>query len=247
MGYISNIRALVRNILPEFIYRHFTLLSGTLLFVSISLNNILILVYVPQVTANSIINSILSFGTLVTSGLSVIGAVVTIADFLQKRDLFDAGITTNNSEPDTLSSPAQGFVVTDEERMKQAMNKLQGWFRIREDSGIVLTPDSEHIGNDREGMLYVFAARVAFNADERASPKVSIEEIQNEIGFSEASAKVFLDKMYNDDKKFIDIHFDVEDWKAVRQTKNSDLTFELNIKDVDEAVEYIIGERSAPN
>lgn len=96
-------------------------------------------------------------------------------------------------------------------------------------------------------MLYVFAARVASDADERESPVVSKQEIRDNIDFSRASAAVFIEKMFDEGEYFIDLHFDPEDREALFEMDDEEITFELNIQEVAEVVKYIKGERHSPD
>lgn len=248
---LQGIRTLVHYLVPDrfqdFIGRHFTWLSGTTVIGLASIIILLVILFVPSATTNEFLKVVLKLVGVIFGGLTFLGTLLTIQDWWEKRGLELPPTTDNDSEQDGLSTPARGFVESDEQRMKRAMDELEGWFIIREEGEIILQPEPDQISADRRGILYVFAARVAYDAGERESPKVSKKEVRDEVDFSSASAGVFIDKMFNEDEYFISLDFDPEDAETVYEIDDEEMTFELNIQEVSEVVEYIKGERHAPD
>jgi len=248
---LSNVLGrLVPNKVQSFIGRHFTWLSGTLFGFSIAINLLLILIYVPGATANAAISSVLSIGAVTFSLVTFTGGALTIKDYLDKRDSFD----DPESEPEGtvdggLSSPAQGFVRTTEEQMREAMDELEGWFVIQEDGSIEFQNEESELSADQRGALYVFAAQIGYESRVRDTPKVSKEEIREAVGFSGPAATVFMSKMYDteNDEFFVTFDFNPQDRAAMRDMAEDEMTFKLNRDNVSEVVKYIKGERSAPD
>lgn len=212
--------------------------------------SLLILLYVPAATANAVFNSVSTVGTAVFALLSGISVILTIHDWTSKRGLLSKRDETDEPDSETgLSSPAQGFVKTEEEKMREAMDALDGWFVIQEDGTVEFINEGEDLINDRAGALYLFAAQVGYESGYRDTPKVSKAEVRDAIEFSGASSRVFMDKMYStrNDEFFVDFDFDPEDSESTFGMDDEELTFKLNKGEVLEVVKYIKGERSAPN
>lgn len=240
-------RFLVPKRVQEFFGRHFTWLSGALVGFSIAVNLILILVFIPGATTNALVGLIISVGAIAATLVSSIGGLIAIHEFFEKREVLNEYSTSTDSDDEGLSAPARGFVETDEQRLQRAMEELEGWFTIRGNGEIVLHPEPDQMGSDRKGMLYVFAARVSSDAEVRDSPVVSKQEIRDEIDFTRASAGVFIDKMYDEDEYFIDLHYDPEDTDTLYEMDDEEITFELNVGKVDEVVDYIRANRGSPD
>lgn len=210
----------------------------------------LILFYVPAATANAAFNIVLTIGTTIFGVLSVLSGILTIHDWISKRGLqFEREETDEPASETGLSSPAQGFVKTKEERMREAMDELDGWFIIQENGTIEFKNEGEDLSNDRAGALYIFAAQVGYESGYRDTPKVSKAEVRDAMEFSGASAGVFMDKMYSTerDEFFVNFDFDPEDPESTFDMDEEELTFKLNKGEVSEVVRYIKGDRSAPD
>lgn len=70
-------------------------------------------------------------------------------------------------------------------KMKQAKKMLRNWYDVRGDGSIELKIPSEagsQSVNLRKPPLYVFAARAAYEEDKRETPKVTGQEIEQEVG-----------------------------------------------------------------
>lgn len=244
---LSRIRYLGIRLVPGklqgFIGRHFTWLSGTLIGFSIAANLILVVLYVPGATANALLGLILSIGAGAVTLVSFVGGLLTIQNHLDKKQFAEGDSVPGELVDRGLSSPAQGFVRTEEELMGEAMRELEGWFEVHSDGQIKFVNEGVENGGDPKAMLFVFAARVAYEAGYRETPKVSKEEIKEVTGFSSRAASVFISKM--DD--FIGRNFDPDEPETYRDLDDSETKVELNRKKAREAVKYIIGERRAPN
>lgn len=135
---------------------------------------------------------------------------------------------------------ADEAVESDEDLVARALDRIDGWFVIREGGDIVLEPDEDlHIG--REGMLYVLVARAAYDAGERDSPRVNQLELANKTEMMEKFVSYFVKSMDG----FIERHYDPD--MDLSEVHADDIEFELNVSEVLEAVKYIRGEREAPN
>lgn len=244
---LSRVRNLTRRLIPKkiqkFIGRHFTWLSGTLIGFLIAIILGLVLLYVPGATANAFVGNMLSIGAGVVTIVTFLGALITISDYLEKKGVTNPASNSKGSDDKGLSSPAQGFVRTEKELMQEAMQALEGWFEIRSDGQIQFKNQGAEKKGDPKAMLYVFAARVAYEAEHRDSPKVSKDEIMDQIGFSTAAASVFISKMAD----FIIRNFDPDNPETYRNSDDSEIKVEINRKKAREAVEYIRGERRSPN
>lgn len=226
-----------------FVGRHFTWLSGTLIGFSIAINLILVLLYVPGATANAFIGFLLSIGAAAMTLVSFIGGILTIHDYLDKKQVLVADSETKKSTKDGLSSPAEGFVRTTDELMEEAMSQLDGSFEVHSDGQIEFKNDGAEKGGDPKAMLYVFACRVAYQAGCRDSPKVSKDELMRVTGYSTRAASVFISKMDN----FIIRNFDPDTPETHRDLDDSEILIELNRKKSRQAAKYIRGERYSPN
>lgn len=234
----GRVRTSIDRLTPNFISRHFTWLSATLLGFFVAATFFLVLKYVPGVTTNRFLNIFLSIGAGLATIITVLGALITIHEKL--------GVTSSdstNSDEDGLSTPAQGFVRTDEEIMRNAMQSLKGWFSVSKGGEISLHPENGIQGHDRKGMLLVFATRVASDAGEVDNPWVSRKELKDQVGFTSASADVFISKMGD----FVNRNFDPEDYEVYRELDDDEIAVQLNVSESNEAAQYIIGERSSPN
>lgn len=163
----------------DFIGRHFTWLSGTLLGFAIAAILILILVYVPGATANAAISLALSVGAGVVTLVSFIGGVLTIHDYLKKRRPTPSDSTEGGDTDDGgLASPAEGFVKSEEDILAEQSERLHDWFVIFDDGDgeIQLTPQNDLKGDPRF-MLYIIAARYAYEQGKRDSPIVDRDEL----------------------------------------------------------------------
>lgn len=217
-----------------------------LLAVSWALLLFVVLRYVPGVTGNKILDLFLTVSSSALFLFSGVAGLVLIVERLGEWG-WVGDEESSNPSGDNLSSPARGFVETDEERMQRAMEALEGWFVIRDAGRIVLQPEPDRMSSDQRGMLYVFASRVAYDAGERDSPKVSKREVRDRVDFTSASAGVFIDKMYDENEYFIELDYDPESREALMEMGDEDMLFELNLGEVSEVVRYIKGERRAPN
>lgn len=229
---------------PNYVTRHFTWLSATLVGVLVASNLFFVLTYVPGVTANRLLNIVLTFGTGLVMILTALGALITIHE---KWDIFDQEVESSSGDTTSegLSSPAQGFIRTDEDILKEALDLLGGWFSVSQRGEISLHPKEDSVSLDHKGMLYVIAKFTAHQAypDEVCSPKVTRKELKNVLGFSTPSTRVFISKMSD----FIIKNFDWDDVDSFSELDDEEVTIELNVPRSYQAAKYIIGERRAPN
>lgn len=238
-------------VIRDFIGRHFTWFSGTLVTVELFVILLLILLYVPAATANVAFNSVLTIGTVIFGALSALSVLLTIHDWISTRGLqIDREETDEPASETGLSSPAQGFVRTEGERMREAMDELDpAWFVIQENGTIEYRNEGENLSKDRAGALYVFAAQVGYESGYLDTPKVSKAEVRDAVEFTGASAGVFMEKMYSTerDEFFVNFDFDPEDPESTFDMDEEELTFKLNKGEVSEVVRYIKGDRRAPD
>lgn len=172
--------------------------------------------------------------------ITVVGALITIRDFLNKRSPDTPVSSETDPDEEGLSSPAEGFVRLPEDIMREAMNLLEGFFIVHDDGEIIYKGKGAPLKGDPKAMLYVFGARVAYDAGKRNSPEVSKVEIVDEMGWSSAAANVFISKMGD----FIIRNFDTD---LPTDLDDDEVTIELNRKQAIEAANYIRGNRGSPN
>lgn len=134
----------------------------------------------------------------------------------------------------------RNLIETDVGLIAQAIEGIDGWFVIREGGDIVLQPEEE-LDPDRQGMLYVFASRAAYDAGERDSSKVSRQGLEEVTRLSGGATSVFLRKMGD----FLERHYDTDE--RLYEIDDDKVEVELNLSEVMEAVEYIQGERDPLN
>jgi hypothetical protein len=91
-------------------------------------------------------------------------------------------------------------------------------------------------------MLYVFLQWAKSEADPQRSPIVTKYEIRENTAQKGRSVGVFLNKMDH----FIERHYP-DDVMEQREMEEEDMKFELNEDYLEEIVDYILGERRAPN
>lgn len=231
------------NWIRQFVGRHFTWLSGTLLAGSIAIIVLLTVFFVPSNLISDLFQTTLKGVGVLLTALTLVGTILTIHDWWSKRKPKLSLSSANENGENSLSTPARGFVKTDEEKMREAMGELDGWFEIQEQGDIILRPVPDQYNIDRKAMLYVFAAKVAYDADERPTPKVSKQELMDEMGFSSAAAGVFISKMGD----FIDRDFDPDDTETLVEMEEEDIIFETNPSEALNIAEYITEERTSPN
>ncbi|WP_207587209.1 hypothetical protein [Halomontanus rarus] len=188
----------------------------------------------------------LKIASPVSTLITVCGALLGIHDWFSKRSREPEyshqkyeQYPESSSLKQGLSTPAQKFVQTDEDLMEEAMDELDGWFTIHENGEIDLKV-ADNLVPDRKGMLYVFAARVAYEANKRESPLVSKKEVMDKLNMTEGEARVFLSKMGD----FLNRDYDPQD--KLYDIPPEEIKAELDRREVLEAVKYIEGDRRAP-
>lgn len=137
-------------------------------------------------------------GIIVKSLLPRVGSVVKST----VRDSFLDG-QRHDCSPQSLeeSQPATDLKETDEEVMQEARERLEGWFVIRDNGEIELRPQAGTTTQLKGSLLYIFAARVAYDRGKRETPKVSQSELVREVGSYEHD---FLSSL--EDRGWISIH-----------------------------------------
>ena len=223
--------------------RHFTWLSATIVGLLVLLILLLLIFFVPGIEPGTTLDWGMKIGAAFITFLTFVSSIITLQHWWSSIDQPFFNRVGSNSPDDSdngvdstgLSSPAEGFVESDEEIYDWARMKLDGWFWILDDGEIRLKTN-EDLHYDRKGMLYIFAARVAFDARKRESPQVSKQELLDTIGGTTNSMNVFLNKMGD---KLIKNYETAEEKERMN---NEELIVELNIRNADKAAKYIRGE-----
>ncbi|WP_156224386.1 hypothetical protein [Haloferax gibbonsii] len=225
--------------MKRFLSKHFSWLSVTIIIAELTIILLLIRFYVPKATTSSIQNTILQISTFTASLLSVVAAFVTIQRWWKERrtiDEFDESYTTSNSADETESFPT-AFLKSEEDILDEELRKLKGWFVIHDDGEIELRPQKD-VAGDPKYLLYVVAAMVANKTGERDSPRVSEQELMDEMDISEASANIFISKVGDR----ITRHFNESDG-----LEPDEIEFEINPKSLPKTVDWILeGTRNPP-
>lgn len=223
--------------------RHFTWLSASVVGILVLSILSLVIYFVTGIEPGTAIE----WAVIVLTGgvtlLTAVSSIITIRRWWRSTERSYPTHSSSDSEEDAesesntissrLSTPAEGFVRTDEELYDRAKTILDGHFAILEDGEIQL--EIEDIPYDCRAMLYVFAARVAYDAGRRDSPLVSNQEIQDEIGGSTASANIFFSKMGDRVDRNFDPDEVLDDWE------DDEIKVELNLRYSVDAAKYIRG------
>lgn len=97
-------------------------------------------------------------------------------------------------------------------------------------------------GADRKAMLYVFGQWAEAEINSQLTSIVNKHELRENTSLKGRSVGVFLDKMTH----FI-VQYYPEDLMEQQKMDEKDMEFELNENYLEEIVDYILGERKAPN
>lgn len=220
--------------------RHFTWVSATVVLVALFSIFLLVLVYVPEATTNAAVNTFLTATTVLSGLLSLLSLIKSGMGWVEENTITE-DIGEDDQNEDTLSSPARGFERTNQDRMREAMEDLDGWFSFGEEGNISFHSEGSNIQGDRRNMLYVFAVRVAYEANNRDSPLIDNQELVENLEISAGEANVFISKM----EDWVERRYDREEPRPMHAIDNRQ--FELNLEKVPEVTEYIRGERRAPH
>lgn len=120
--------------------------------------------------AESVMDWVITHRTSIINGL-IVGLIITGVVTLVKW--FGDRIWS------VLPSPSR---FTPEGRMEEAKKMLNGWYTVRKDGEIVLQPPpgaalDSHLPEFRKGLLYIFAARDAYDMGRRKTPEVTQYEL----------------------------------------------------------------------
>jgi len=199
----------------------------------------------------------IAIGTLLfgVSGGAIAGVVAPALTFLVNAINVEEEDATEevNNEKFSPSSTNETFVKTFPERKASAKSELSDYIELREfnNGDIELQIHAEDIrGVDREAMLYVFGQWAKADEDSESSPVVTKHEIRQNTELKGGAVGVFLTKM----DCFIERHYpkdpeermDFVDGEIVRMPEE-EMRFELNEEHLEEIVDYILGDRGAPN
>lgn len=144
-------------------------------------------------------------------------------------------------------------VTTFEDRKRRAKERLDPHFTLRESAAgdVELYLDTEQIrGADRAAMLWVFGKWALADTNPRHSKTLTVEELRSGTDLKGGAVGVFLSKMEHflirDYPEDPEERHEVIDGELVRMDE-AEMEFELNENYLEEIVDYILGERNAPN
>lgn len=158
-------------------------------------------------------------GSVVTSA---IGSVIASWFLLPlggkaKRRMYDLLASGNSEESPSVNN------FTERKKMQEAEKMLEGSFLIKENGKIVLEVPSQYTIGFRRLILYIFAARVAYDRGKRKTPKVNGREVHTLVepyifddellSQKERKGWIFIDHDVNDD--FIEPSIELNRSKAI--------------------------------
>lgn len=156
--------------------------------------------------------------------------------------------TDGNDEGDSDT-----VVTTFEDRKRRAKERLDPHFTLRESAtgDVELYLDTEQIrGSDRAAMLWVFGKWALADTNLRHNKTLTVEELRSGTDLTGGAVGVFLSKMEHflvrDYPEDPEERHEVIDGELVRMDE-AEMEFELNEDYLEEIVDYILGERNAPN
>lgn len=142
------------------------------------------------------------------------------------------------------SRPIESALQTTDERFDEEASRITDWMRIDESGDITLVPN-EDISDDPKYLLYVVAAKVAHELGVRDSPRVSPEELSEKVTTT-FPVTPFLGKA----DQFLNVYYEgepMESWSDVPPLSNDDTEVEVDISNIEGAVEWIeTGSRNVP-
>jgi hypothetical protein len=170
-----------------------------------------------------------------------VGLLVKIFDINNGTD------SSNNSNSNDVNAESnhRTLVETHEERTERAKLRLSDRISLQENHSeeIELRINTEEIRNmDRMAMLHVFGAWAAFDENGRPTPRLTVHEIRQETELTGGAVGVFLGKM----GPFIIRHYP-EDPMDRSGMDEDEMEFEMNENMLEDIVDYILGERHAPD
>lgn len=173
--------------------------------------------------AESVMDWVITHRTSLINSLIILGVVALVKRFW-------------NQIWSLLPSPSP---FTPEGRMEEAKKMLDGWYTIRKDGEIVLRPPpgaalDSHLPEFRKGLLYIFAARDAYDMGRRKTPEVTQYELAEKSIFCDSG---FLSSMgvRIDEVESVEVDCD----KEVLVVDGHKEAFEMNESDRDKEVTEI--------
>jgi len=177
-------------------------------------------------------------------------AIGYLVNAIQFEDDTNDGVMTEETDTETSN---HSLVEPLQERKDRAKSRLSEHITLRENSQgeIELYLNTEDIrGADRGAMLYVFGRWAKADEHPESSSVITVQELRQETNLSEGAVGVFLSKM----EHFIQRHYpedpeerrEIVDGELVHMDE-AEMEFELNEDYFEEIVDYILGERRAPN
>ena len=192
----------------------------------------------------------------VTGGIGMLGTLgillVSIFKWFDDHpnsDVESQAVAEHESESDsgTLIDPFEA-------RKERAIGKLEERISLSENyqGDISLRVDSNGITNyDRKAMLYVFAKWAASEESPQFDSVITKAELREETELSGGAVTVFLSSMgkflkrnYPDDA---DGGYVTNDGAIIEELDEEEMEIKMNVDELEEIVEYILGNRSAPN
>lgn len=153
-------------------------------------------------------------------------------------------LSPESSETDRQSKQ-HPFLEVSEERKNQSVKRLSDNLKFQENEvGKVESHlyNKDIKGADRKAMLYVFGQWAEAEINSQPTSIVNKHELRENTSLKGRSVGVFLDKMAH----FI-VQYYPEDLMEQQKMDEKDMEFELNENYLEEIVDYILGERKAPN
>lgn len=226
----------------EFAFSHFSWLSLSIIVFEAAVILGLVYFFVP-------VGELLkSLSGLLGTVLSLLIAIRIVVWFYREvRSLLNGESSTEGGQLEVAgpgSRPIESALQTTDERFDEEVSSITDWMRIDEDGDITLVPE-EDISDDPKYLLYVVAAKVAYELGVRDSPRVSYEELSEQVATT-FPVNPFLGKA----DQFLNVYHDgeqVESWSDVPHRSNEGAEVEVNINNIEGAVEWIeTGSRNVP-